>query len=143
MVTSSELKKCPFCAEDIKAEAIVCRFCGHNLNSGESRASNFSAPASISPASKNSSLGFSIASYIFGVITICIGLYDLALIGNGTYTYILDIEIGILFFLSGTSLAFGITAKVKKERSGTGALVVSIFAVIIFLACASYSSAAL
>jgi len=24
-------RKCPFCAEVIKAEAVVCRFCGHNL----------------------------------------------------------------------------------------------------------------
>ena len=68
-----------------------------------------------------------------------IGLGDLALINDGTYTYILESEIGILAVLSLTSLGLGITAKVKQQRLSAGALIVSIIAVVIFLACATYS----
>ncbi len=31
---SSDTKQCPFCAEMIKREARVCRFCNHDLETG-------------------------------------------------------------------------------------------------------------
>jgi hypothetical protein len=35
----SDTRKCPYCAEDIKSEAIVCRYCGRELESDTSKQS--------------------------------------------------------------------------------------------------------
>ena len=139
MDTESDTKKCPFCAEDIKLEAIACRYCGRDLQDSTTLSSAVFSGSLNQKAQESRSIGLSVASLIIGVIASVIGLVDLGLVQNGSYDYIVDSEIGLLAIMSLTSLGLGIAAKVKQQRISLGALLVSIVSVLIFLACTSYS----
>lgn len=51
-VTSDGNRKCPVCAEEIKAEAVKCRFCGEQVGGAGGGNNNTSAQAQTDKASK-------------------------------------------------------------------------------------------
>jgi hypothetical protein len=53
----NETKKCPACAEEVKAAAVVCRFCGFDFSIGKMPSPPAAAPASQEPQKVRSSVG--------------------------------------------------------------------------------------